>query len=167
MKSRKPIIPQAEFGFTSESFNLAGQSQSASADPKPKILAEMTESEREALQERSKAPEGHIFAATPIEQQARGEVILPGVSRIHLTLCGSQAGRPLCGCDKAKELEAGAKFMHAVYAPRAIFEDKRLCQECLSEWNAAEPEPATIPGLRAGSSWSVPDRAFSKAIATS
>lgn len=108
---------------------------------------------------REQSKQGHVFAASVMDQRAKCEAILPGVSRIHLTLCGSQAGRPLCDCDKGAELEAGAKFLHAVYAPKAVFQDARLCPGCLSEWNAAEPDDEETmpgPGLAPGSYWSSP-----------
>lgn len=56
---------------------------------------------------------------------------------IHLTLTGVAAGRPLCDCDKDAERRAGATFMHAVYAPPAVFTDARLCTVCKAEWEAA------------------------------
>lgn len=60
------------------------------------------------------------------------------VPRIHLTLCGVEAGRPLCGCDKQAELKTGCLFFHAVYAPEKVFSDtKRLCPKCKAEWDAA------------------------------
>lgn len=45
---RKPI-PQHEFSFAGEAFNLAGQTQQAAPSSGPVIMAEMSEAERERL----------------------------------------------------------------------------------------------------------------------
>jgi hypothetical protein len=51
---RQPI-PQFEFGFSGEAFNLANEKQPIGTDGGPKILAEMTAEERERARETAKA----------------------------------------------------------------------------------------------------------------
>lgn len=45
---RKPI-PQSEFSFTASAFNLAGQAERQPTPEPVKILAEMTQDERETV----------------------------------------------------------------------------------------------------------------------
>jgi hypothetical protein len=70
---------------------------------------------------------------TPYEQNTAD------VKLIHLTLCGVEAGRCLCDCDRSNQPE-GTKYWHAAYAPKMAFDDPRLCRECLAEWNASIEE---------------------------
>lgn len=60
----------------------------------------------------------------------------------HLTMTGYYAGLPLCGIDspldKAAAKERGETFVHATYAPVAVFApDSDLCAKCRAEWDAA------------------------------
>jgi hypothetical protein len=64
---RRPIIPQAEFGFAGDSFALvAEKAQPVSA---PTIMAEMTDAERENVRQQSKetTPTDPIFGAVAKE----------------------------------------------------------------------------------------------------
>lgn len=59
----------------------------------------------------------------------------------HLTLTGYHAGTPICDIDKASAIERGEKFVHAAYAPNALFEQNSdLCPNCRKEWKAAEED---------------------------
>jgi hypothetical protein len=58
---------------------------------------------------------------------------------IHLTLCGVEAGRPLCDCDRSNQ-PSGTRYWHAVYAPLERFrhtghEGAEICQDCLKIWD--------------------------------
>lgn len=56
----------------------------------------------------------------------------------HLTLTGYHAGMPLCDVDKPAAKERGEQFLHATYAPNALFEaGSDLCAKCRAEWDAA------------------------------
>lgn len=80
----------------------------------------------------------HAFTGLTIHSKMNTE-ILPGFKSIHLTLCGSQAGRPLCDVARTDSDEQnGVKFLHAVYAPKMVFTDARLCAGCLEVWNSCE-----------------------------
>ncbi len=68
------------------------------------------------------------------------EKTLENVPIVHLTLCGVEAGRPLCDCDRTEEKSRGSLFWHAVYAPKAIFTHAKLCRGCKAEWDAAIEE---------------------------
>lgn len=54
---------------------------------------------------------------------------------VHLTLCGVEAGRPLCDCKRSEE--KNACFLHAVYAPPIVMASPKLCARCKAEWDAA------------------------------
>ncbi len=56
------------------------------------------------------------------------------VKVFHLTFTGYYAGLPLCGCERVIDNPSIA-FYHAVYAPKAVFTDERLCPDCLKVWN--------------------------------
>lgn len=61
--------------------------------------------------------------------------------KVHLTLTGYHAGRPICDCDRSKE-PVGTKYLHAVYAPIDLLKEKKvadykeheLCAKCLEIW---------------------------------
>lgn len=61
---------------------------------------------------------------------------------VHLTLTGLHAGRPLCGCDKARAMQRGEEFAHYMYAPSAWFKPEAtiLCQACKNEVAALETD---------------------------
>lgn len=69
---------------------------------------------------------------------------------LHLTLCGPWAGRPLCGCDKAERTTAGDTFVHATYAPDAVFTDPDTCPACVEEWNDATDDTSAVDPRRGG-----------------
>jgi len=57
-------------------------------------------------------------------------------TRLHLTFTGYAACAPLCGCDKGAEIEAGARFAHAAWAPDWLMSDDRLCHACKAEFDS-------------------------------
>ena len=57
---------------------------------------------------------------------------------MHLTLCGADAGRPICDCNKAERAAAGDTFVHAMYWD----EEKRegVCTDCLHVWDTVDED---------------------------
>lgn len=65
----------------------------------------------------------------------------PDRSMIHLTLTGSDVGRPFCDCDKPARRTAGDTFAHVPYTnAEAFLARPDICPTCLAEWNAAGDE---------------------------
>lgn len=140
---RQPI-PQAEFGFTSETFNLGQQSTPVTATG-PKIMAEMTDAEREQVRERSRRIE------TRHERICRER-------REHL-LAEKQFG-PIRGENETPE-ELAAREADALAKLAASNAEK--IREQYKGWKIAEAE-TTTPGIAPGSYWT--KQAMRKAIAT-
>lgn len=59
---------------------------------------------------------------------------------VHLTMVGSQAGRPYCGCNKQVELIRNARFVHYMHAPKDLFTHPKLCQACKVIMDEVEAE---------------------------
>jgi hypothetical protein len=64
-----------------------------------------------------------------------------GMSMIHLTLTGFEAGRPFCDVNKEQARENGDTFAHVPYSNIAEFLARPdICPKCKAEWDAAGEE---------------------------
>jgi hypothetical protein len=61
---------------------------------------------------------------------------------IHLTLCGFDAGRPICDCNKPIAAANGDTFIHAMYwnedNPHTL--RPSICPACLQVWDEVDAE---------------------------
>lgn len=69
------------------------------------------------------------------------------IGKVHLTLCGFEAGRPLCDINRERASAAGHTFEHAAYSTRSDNPERyrEVCPACLAAWHSTAPGVAADP----------------------
>lgn len=118
MASKRQLVPQHEFGFTSEAFNLAPETQQAPKVDAPVILAEMTPEERERVREKAKSEQPVLMTCTNQKEPTNHIYCGRGFTGRHQCSCGAEFVQP----DTSPGLAAGSYWSKPMAKALATFQ---------------------------------------------